>query len=224
MKQEALVPDDLWEAIVPLLPQEPPKSKGRRPRVPDRAALGGIVFVLRTGYSGRLLPKELGCGVTCRRRLRDGQAAGVWERLHERLLNWLADEAAVDWSHASVDCLSVCAKRGRADRPEPGRPWQARLQVPPGRRPLHADKAYDAAEKRRALRARGITPRIAQRGVKSSERLGRHRWVVKQAIAWLLGCRRRGVRYERRAALLQVLLHLACALACLQFLGASEGL
>ena len=59
MKHQALVPDDLWEAIEPFLPKEPPKPKGGRPRVPDRAALGGIVFVLRTGCPWRLLPKEL---------------------------------------------------------------------------------------------------------------------------------------------------------------------
>ena len=57
-----LVPDTLWEAIEPLLPAEPPKPKGGRPRVPDRAALGGIIFVLRTGCPWRLFPKELGCG------------------------------------------------------------------------------------------------------------------------------------------------------------------
>ena len=113
-----LVPDALWEAIEPLLPDEPPKPKGGRPRVPDRAALAGIVFVLRTGCPWCLLPKELGCGggTTCWRRLRDWQQAGVWERLHERLLNWLGDEAAIDWSRASVDSLSVRAKRG-AHRP-----------------------------------------------------------------------------------------------------------
>ena len=44
-----LVSDDLWEAIKPLLPKEPPKPKGGRPRVPDRAALAGIIFILRTG-------------------------------------------------------------------------------------------------------------------------------------------------------------------------------
>ena len=73
---QPLVPDDLWEAIEPLLPKEPPKPKGGRPRVPDRAALGGIIFVLRTGCPWRLLPKELGCGsgTTCWRRLRDWQA------------------------------------------------------------------------------------------------------------------------------------------------------
>src|SRR5207253_6205442 len=91
---------------------------GGRPRVSDRAALAGIVFVLRTGCPWRLLPKELGCGsgTTCWRRLRDWQAAGVWQRLHERLLNWLGDAAAIDWSRASVDSLSVRAKRGASNR------------------------------------------------------------------------------------------------------------
>src|ERR671911_2053238 len=118
MSTSSLVPDVLWEAIAPLLPPEPPRAKGGRPRVPDRAALRGIIFVLRTGCPWRLLPKELGCGsgTTCWRRLRDWQEAGVWQRLHETLLNWLGDEAAVDWSRASVDSLSVRAKRGASRR------------------------------------------------------------------------------------------------------------
>jgi len=91
-----LVPDALWEAIQPLLPKEPPKPKGGRPRVPDRAALAGIVFVLRTGCPWRRLPKELGCGsgATCWWRLRDWQEAGVWARLPAGLLDWLGDEAS----------------------------------------------------------------------------------------------------------------------------------
>lgn len=115
---QPLVPDDLWEAIEPLLPKERPKPKGGRPRIPARVALTGIVFVLRTGCPWRLLPKGLGCGsgTTCWRRLRDWQEAGVWERLHETLLNWLGGAAAVDWSRASIDSLSVRAKRG-ASRP-----------------------------------------------------------------------------------------------------------
>src|SRR5215210_6325573 len=114
MNVSRLVPDELWEAVAPLLTKEPPKPKGGRPRVPDRAALCGIVFALRTGCPWRLLPKELGCGsgTTCWRRLRDWQETGVWQKLHERLLNWLGDEAAIDWSRASVDSLSVRAKRG----------------------------------------------------------------------------------------------------------------
>ena len=49
-------------------------------------------------------------------RLRDWQEAGVWEKLHTKLLNWLGDEAAIDWSRASVDSLSVRAKRGASKR------------------------------------------------------------------------------------------------------------
>src|SRR5438105_1120661 len=73
-----LVTDELWEIIEPLLPQEPPKPKGGRPRVPDRAALTGIIFVLRSGLPWEMLPQEMGCGsgVTCWRRLRDWQDAG----------------------------------------------------------------------------------------------------------------------------------------------------
>ena len=89
-----------------------------------------------------------------------------------------------------------------------------------GSRPakVHADKAYDSSDLRRALRARRITPQIARRGIDSSERLGRHRWVVERTFSWLLGCRRLGVRYERRAGLLQGLRDLACALICLHWL------
>src|SRR5919202_3396584 len=127
MNAHSLVPADLWEAIEPLLPKEPPKPKGGRPRISDRAALAGIVFVLRTGCPWRLLPKELGrgSGTTCWRRLRDWQEAGVWEKLHRRLLNWLGDEAAIDWSRASLDSISVRAKRG-ASRPARTRRTAAR--------------------------------------------------------------------------------------------------
>ena len=79
-----LVSVALWERIEPLLPPEPLTPKGGRPRVPDRACLTGIIFVLKSGIPWELLPQELGCGsgMTCWRRLRDWQQAGVWERLH----------------------------------------------------------------------------------------------------------------------------------------------
>jgi transposase len=113
MNASSLVPNYLWEAIEPLLPNEPPKPKGGRPRILDRAAPGGIVFVLRSGCPWRLLPRELcGSGTTRWRRLPHWQDAGVWQRLHERLLNWLGDEAAIDWSRASLDSVSVRAKKG----------------------------------------------------------------------------------------------------------------
>ena len=108
------IPDDLWEAIEPLLPRARPKPKGGRPRVPDRAALGGIIFVLRTGTPWRLLPRALGfgSGVTCWRRLREWQSRGVWAAVHRTLLNWLGDLDAIDLGRASLDSTSVRAKKG----------------------------------------------------------------------------------------------------------------
>ena len=109
-----LVSDELWEAIEPLLPPEPPKPKGGRPRVPDRAALAGIVFVLKSGIPWEMLPQEMGCGSgsTCWRRLRDWQETGVWERLHRALLDRLGEANQIDWSRASLDSASISAKRG----------------------------------------------------------------------------------------------------------------
>jgi transposase len=90
----------------------------------------------------------------------------------------------------------------------------------PRRRPtkLHADKGYDYARCRIACRTRGIVPRIARRGVESSERLGRHRWVVERTLAWLNRYRRLTVRYERRADIHQAFLSLGCSLICWQTL------
>ncbi len=109
-----LVSDELWEAIEPLLPPEPPKPKGGRPRVGDRAALAGIVFVLKSGIPWEMLPKEMGCGSgsTCWRRLRDWEEAGVWRRLHRVLLDRLGQADRIDWSRACLDSASVAAKRG----------------------------------------------------------------------------------------------------------------
>jgi IS5 family transposase len=103
----------------------------------------------------------------------------------------------------------------RGPRGRPGRPR---------RRPakLHLDKAYDYPRCRRALRRRGITPRIARRGVESSQRLGRHRYVVERSLAWLVGYRRLQVRYERCADILTAFLQLACALICLNTLQQSK--
>ena len=115
-----LVSDELWALVAPLLPPEPPKPKGGRPRISDRAALNGIIFVLKSGIPWEMLPLEMGCGsgMTCWRRLRDWQEAGVWEALHRALLDRLGDAGQIDWSRASLDSASIPAKKGAT---QPGR-------------------------------------------------------------------------------------------------------
>ena len=104
--------------IEPLLPPELPKPKGGLPRISDRAALTGILFVLRSGTPWELLPREMGCGsgMTCWRRLREGQQAGVWDRLQRVLLDRLGRRNAIDFGRAALDSASVAAKRGARKR------------------------------------------------------------------------------------------------------------
>jgi transposase len=83
---------------------------------------------------------------------------------------------------------------------------------------LHANKAYDAKRCRKALRKRGIKSRIARKGKETSERLGRHRWVVERTLAWLAKYRRLTTRYERRSDIHEALLRVGCSLICLNYL------
>ena len=109
-----LVSDDLWETIEPLLPSEDRKLRGRgRPRVPARAALCGIVYVLKTGIPWKRLPKQLGygSGVTCWRRLKEWQRAGVFSLLHRTLLERLGVLSVINWSRACIDSAAVPAKK-----------------------------------------------------------------------------------------------------------------
>lgn len=116
-----MVSDEFWEVVEPLIPSGPPKPKGGRPRVDDRAVLSGIVYVLKSGIPWRMLPTEFGVsGVTCWRRLRDWQKVGVFERLHRVLLDRLGSAGRIDWSRASLDSASIPAKRG-ARKPAPTR-------------------------------------------------------------------------------------------------------
>jgi transposase len=105
--------------------------------------------------------------------------------------------------HAGSDHLAVPCVRSGQGRPK--------------KRPnkLHADKTYDHSRCRKECRARSIVPRIARRGVETSERLGRHRWGVKRTLVWLNRFRRLTIRYERRADIHEAFVTLGCAFICL---------
>ena len=113
-----LLTDELWERIEPHIPPEPPKPKGGRPRVPDRACLTGILFVLKTGTPWEYLPREMGCGcgMTCWRRLRDWQAGGLLQTIWQALLDELGQADAIDWSTSAIDSCSVRALFGGRKR------------------------------------------------------------------------------------------------------------
>ena len=113
-----LLPDDLWAEIAPLMPAREARPKGGRPAVEARDALVGILFVLYTAIPWERLPFEVaGCsGMTCWRRLRAWQDAGLWDEIHRHMLDRLNLAGQIDWSRASVDASSVPAKRGATRR------------------------------------------------------------------------------------------------------------
>ena len=113
-----ILPDDLWTLLAPLLPPDKPAKSNGRPPVRNRQALTGILFVLRTGTPREHLPRELGCGcgMTCWRRLRDWNEAGLWQLMHEALLAQLHQADRIDWSRAVVDSSSVRTVFGGSER------------------------------------------------------------------------------------------------------------
>lgn len=103
-----LLPDAVWAVIEPVLPKAAPSPKGGRPRLDDRKALVGILFVLKTGMAWEDLPAELNCGsgMTCGRRLAEWQADGTWDKIHATLLERLDGAGKLDWSRAVIDSSS----------------------------------------------------------------------------------------------------------------------
>jgi transposase len=109
-----LLTDELWDQISPLLHAHRSRPRGGRRPVDDRVALAGILFVLKTGIGWADLPREIGCsGMTCWRRLRDWQSAGVWDALHRLLLARLRHADRIDFSRRQR--AGRVALAGRAD-------------------------------------------------------------------------------------------------------------
>ena len=121
-----LVTDRFWNLVEPLLPKAQPSLKGGRPRVSDRRALVGVIFVLKTGIPWQALPKEMNCGSgsTCWRRFTEWTRLDVWPKLHALLLKELGKSGAINLERAVIDSASVRAvfggtTPGRTPRIEP---------------------------------------------------------------------------------------------------------
>ena len=111
-----LVEDELWKLVEPLLPAPKPRRfryPGRKP-LDNRAALTGILFVLKTGLPWNELPREMGCGsgAACWVRLHEWHKLGVWKALHVLLLAKLRYADKIDWSRAAADATTLRALRG----------------------------------------------------------------------------------------------------------------
>lgn len=106
------VPDALWERVAPLIPKEPAKPWGGRPRVSDRKIFAAVVYRLRTGCHWRALPDRFGSGSTCHRRFSEWVAADVFEAMFKELLRFYDLKKGIQWDWASMDAAIVKAPKG----------------------------------------------------------------------------------------------------------------
>src|SRR5260370_39261591 len=122
---QPLLDDTLWARLEPLLPKPRRRARrrGGRARVSERAALTGILLVLRGGLPWQMLPREMGCGSgsTCWRRLVEWERDGVWRRLHETLLAELRRRGRLDqrWTVVGSGVGPRDARGKKLDRTQP---------------------------------------------------------------------------------------------------------
>lgn len=106
------IPDEVWNEVRRILPQEKPRNTKGRPSVSYRKVLDGILYVLRTGCQWKMLSKDYGSGSTCHRRFQQWVRLGVFQRLWIRLLQVYDDVKGIKWNWQSLDSISVKAPLG----------------------------------------------------------------------------------------------------------------
>ncbi len=111
-KRFRTIPESLWQKLELLLPPEPPKPKGGRPRVDDRAVMSGILYRLRTGCQWRAIPREFASGQTCHRRFQQWEQQGVFEKLFVCMLHYYDRRRGIQWQWGALDSVIVKAPKG----------------------------------------------------------------------------------------------------------------
>lgn len=106
------IPDELWKRIEPLLPPEKPKPKGGRPRMPNRQAMDGIFYVLRTGCQWKALPRGLGAASTVHDRFQEWQVAGVFEKIWQAGVVAFDELEGIEWEWQAMDGAMTKAPLG----------------------------------------------------------------------------------------------------------------
>jgi transposase len=126
------IPDLLWAQLEPLLPRRKPHPLGcHNPRVPDRAAMNAILFVLRTGCQWNALNATGICtSSSAHRRFLEWTEAGVFRRAWVKALQSYDEFVGLDWSWVSMDgAMSKAPLGGEKNRPQSHRPRKVRKQT-----------------------------------------------------------------------------------------------
>ena len=102
----------LWNGIKNILPVEKPDNTIGRPIVPYRKEIDGIMFILRTEYQWKMLPREYGSGSTYHRRFQEWRESGIFDKLWARLLKIYDNRIGIKWNWQSLDSISIKSPLG----------------------------------------------------------------------------------------------------------------
>lgn len=121
------VPEELWALVAPLLPPEPPKPYGGRPRVPDKAILAGVLYKRRTGCQWKALPRQFGSGSTCHRRFSERVESGLFPEIMGAVLKFYDQKCGIAWDWTAV---ASSPSHSAANRPRASRLMYSVIPVP----------------------------------------------------------------------------------------------
>jgi transposase len=106
VRRDFLIPDGLWKELEPLIPKHKVTHPlgCHRPRVPNRRAMNGIFFVLKTGCQWNALNTTGICSSSAaHRRFQEWVKAGVFRKLWRKSLIRYNEVKGIDWSFLSMD-------------------------------------------------------------------------------------------------------------------------
>jgi transposase len=111
-QRERQLLDALWTRIAPLLPPQPDRPKGGRPRADDRACFEGIVYVLRNGIRWNAMPKCYPSSTACWNRYALWTRLGIWSTIWAMVLEELQAAGKLDLSELAIDATFAEARKG----------------------------------------------------------------------------------------------------------------
>lgn len=107
------VPDDLWHGfIVPILKEHDPEPRTGRPRIDQRKAFDGIIFILRSGCQWNRLPRKFGSDSSVHRTFQRWVRLGVFQKLWSALVSYARRLGLVEFDWQSADCSMGKARFG----------------------------------------------------------------------------------------------------------------
>ena len=145
----AMISDDAWARLGPLVEQAKGSWRGRKPDTTDREFLEALLYVADNGSKWRRLPAGFGSWDAVYNRFRRWVAAGVFDRVHALLVDRVVPEEV---RRLFVDSTVVRAHQSAAGAPKKraGRRTRRSARAGAGSRPRSTSPARTSGRRSRS--------------------------------------------------------------------------